>query len=120
MVVKENPFWERPCMTLHFRVESAHIGLFELPRTSVSGHNGQTGASLDVGTTLAGSSCENIGEQKKRRKGGKERRKGEEKRRKKGKKEREKEEEKKEGKERREDKTKEVFGRSNFECLFFQ
>ena len=54
-----------------------------------------------------------------RRKGGKERRKGGEKIRKKGKKEREKEEEKKEGKERREDKTKEVFGRSNFECDFF-
>jgi hypothetical protein len=33
--------------------------------------------------------------------------------------EREREEEKKEGKERREDKTKEVFGRSNFECDFF-
>ena len=48
-------------MALYFRVASAHIDLFELPRTSVSGHNGQTGASLDVGATLAGSSGENIG-----------------------------------------------------------
>ena len=61
MDIKQHPFWERPCMALHFRVASAHIGLFELPRTSVSGHSGQTGASLDVGATLAGSSCENIG-----------------------------------------------------------
>ena len=48
-------------MVLHFRVASEHIGLFELPRTSVSGHIGQTRASLDVGATLAGSSGENIG-----------------------------------------------------------
>ena len=40
---------------------SAHIGLFELPRTSVSGHHGRTGAALDVGATLAGSSDENLG-----------------------------------------------------------
>jgi hypothetical protein len=40
---------------------SVHIGLFELSRTSVSGHFGQTEASLDVGATLAGSSDENIG-----------------------------------------------------------
>ena len=39
----------------------AHIGLFELPRTSVSGHHGRTGAALDVGATLAGSSGENLG-----------------------------------------------------------
>jgi hypothetical protein len=51
-------------------------------------------------------------EEKKRRKGGKKRRKE--------RKEREKEEEKKEGKEMREDKTKEVFGGSNFECLCFE
>ncbi len=61
MAIKQHPFWERPFMALHFRVASAHIGLFELPRTSVSGHSGQMGASLDVGATLAGSSCENIG-----------------------------------------------------------
>jgi hypothetical protein len=48
-------------MALHFRVASAHIDLFELPRTSVWGRRGQTGASLDMGTTLEGSSCENIG-----------------------------------------------------------
>jgi hypothetical protein len=40
---------------------SAHIGLLELPRTSVSGHNGRTGEVLDVGATLAGSSDENPG-----------------------------------------------------------
>jgi hypothetical protein len=40
---------------------SAHIGLFELPRASVSGHHGRTGAALDVGATLAGSSDENLG-----------------------------------------------------------
>ena len=40
---------------------SAHIGLFELPRTSVSGHHRRTGAALDVGATLAGSSDENLG-----------------------------------------------------------
>ncbi len=52
-------------MALHFCGASAHIstniGLFEFPKTSVSGHKGQTGASLDVGPTLAGSSDENIG-----------------------------------------------------------
>jgi hypothetical protein len=48
-------------MAPHFCYASAHIGLFELPRTSVSGHCGQTEASLDVGATLAGSSDENIG-----------------------------------------------------------
>jgi hypothetical protein len=63
--------------------------------------------------------------EKEEQKGGKEEKKGR-KRKKKGRregkkerKEREKEEEKKEGKERREDKTKEVFGRSNFEFDFF-
>ena len=61
IAIKQHPFCERPCMTLHFRGASAHIGLFELPRTSGSGHSGQTGASLDVGATLAGSSDENIG-----------------------------------------------------------
>jgi hypothetical protein len=45
-------------MTLYFRGASAHIDLFELPRTSVSGHIGQTEASLDAGETLAGSSDE--------------------------------------------------------------
>jgi hypothetical protein len=35
---------------------SSHIDLFELTRTSVSGHHGRTGTALDVGTTLAGSS----------------------------------------------------------------
>jgi hypothetical protein len=48
-------------MAPHFCCASAHIGLSELPRTSVSGHCGQTEASLDVGATLAGSSDENIG-----------------------------------------------------------
>jgi hypothetical protein len=40
--------------------ESAYIGLFELPRASVSGHHRRTGAELDVTTTLAGSSDENL------------------------------------------------------------
>ena len=40
---------------------SAHIGLFELPRASVSGHHSRTGAALDVGATLTGSSDENLG-----------------------------------------------------------
>ena len=48
-------------MVLQFRFASAHIGLFELPRTSVSGHHERTGAALDVGVTLAGSSDENLG-----------------------------------------------------------
>ena len=48
-------------MALHFRCASAHIGIFELPRTIVSGHSGQTGTSLDVRARLAGSSDENIG-----------------------------------------------------------
>jgi hypothetical protein len=48
-------------MVPYFCGASAHIGLFELSRTSVSGHSGLTEASLDVGTTLAGSSDENIG-----------------------------------------------------------
>jgi hypothetical protein len=48
-------------MALHFRYASAHIGIFELPRTSVSGQSGQTGASLDVRARLAGSADENIG-----------------------------------------------------------
>jgi hypothetical protein len=61
MAIKQHHFWECPCLDLHFRGASAHIGLFELPRTSVSGHIGQTGASLDVGATLAESSGENIG-----------------------------------------------------------
>ena len=61
MTIKLHPFWERPCMALHFRCASAHIGIFELPRTSVSGHSGQTGTSLDVRARLAGSSDENIG-----------------------------------------------------------
>jgi hypothetical protein len=65
MAFKQHPFWERPYMDLHFCGASAHIptniGLFEFPRTSVSGHIGQTGAPLDVGATLAGSSDENIG-----------------------------------------------------------
>jgi hypothetical protein len=47
-------------MVPHFCGASAHIGLLELPRTSVSGHHGQTGVSLDVGVTLAGSSDENL------------------------------------------------------------
>ena len=34
---------------------------FELPRTSASGHREHTGAALDVGATLAGSSDETIG-----------------------------------------------------------
>ncbi len=61
MAIKQHHFWERPYLALHFRGASAHIGLFELPRTNVSGHSGQTGASLDVGATLAESSGENIG-----------------------------------------------------------
>ena len=61
MAIKQYPFWERPCLVLHFCGASAHIGLFELPRTSVSGHIGQTGVYLDVGATLAGSSGENTG-----------------------------------------------------------
>ena len=74
MTIKQHHFWERPCLDLHFRGASAHIGLFELPRKSVSGHSGQTGAShrvfvlerierecLDVGATLAQRSGENIG-----------------------------------------------------------
>ena len=40
---------------------SAHIGHFELPRTSVSGHHGRTGEVLDEGATVAGSSDENLG-----------------------------------------------------------
>ncbi len=36
------------------RREHGH-GLFEEPRTSVSGHRGRTGAALDLGATLAGS-----------------------------------------------------------------
>ena len=48
-------------MDPHFHDVSAYIGLFELPRTSVSGHRGLTGLSLDVGATLVGSSDENIG-----------------------------------------------------------
>jgi hypothetical protein len=61
MTIKQHPFWQRPYMDPLFRGASAHIGLLELPRTSVSGHSGQTVASLDVGATLAGSSDENIG-----------------------------------------------------------
>ncbi len=48
-------------MAPHFCGASANIGLFELPRTSVSGHSGQTVVVLDVGATLAESSDENIG-----------------------------------------------------------
>jgi hypothetical protein len=48
-------------MALHFRCVSAHIGIFDLPRTIVSGNNGQTGASLDVRARLAGSANENEG-----------------------------------------------------------
>jgi hypothetical protein len=48
-------------MATHFCGASAQIGLLELARTRVSGHHGQTGASVDVGVTLAGSSDENIG-----------------------------------------------------------
>jgi hypothetical protein len=40
---------------------SAHIGLFELSRTSVSGHHGRTEEVLEIGATLAGSSDENLG-----------------------------------------------------------
>jgi hypothetical protein len=47
-------------MVPHFCGASAHIGLFELPRTSNSGHHGRTEAALDVGATLAGSSDENL------------------------------------------------------------
>jgi hypothetical protein len=43
-------------MVPHFYDVSAHIGLFELSRTRVSGHHGRTGATLDVGATLVGSS----------------------------------------------------------------
>jgi hypothetical protein len=49
-------------MTLYFRDVNVYIDLFELSRTSVSGHIGQqTGVSLDVRATLAGRSDENIG-----------------------------------------------------------
>jgi hypothetical protein len=34
--MKEHPFWERPCVALHFRGGSANIGFFELPRTNGS------------------------------------------------------------------------------------
>jgi hypothetical protein len=61
MVIKQNLFCERPFMNLAFCGASAHIGLFELPRTSVSGHHGRTGEVLDVGATLAGNSDENLG-----------------------------------------------------------
>jgi hypothetical protein len=39
---------------------SAHIGVFELTRTSVSGHHGRTVDPLDVKATLSGSSDENL------------------------------------------------------------
>ena len=48
-------------MAPHFFRASAHIGLLELPRTSILGHRGHTGAALDVGATLVGSSDENTG-----------------------------------------------------------
>ena len=48
-------------MALYFRVASALIGLFEFPRTSVSGHRGRTGAAVDLQATLAGSSDEHLG-----------------------------------------------------------
>jgi hypothetical protein len=48
MAIQQHPFWDRPCMATHFCSAIAHIGLFELPSTSNSGHSGQTGASLDV------------------------------------------------------------------------
>jgi hypothetical protein len=41
------------------RREHAHR-LFEEPRTSVSGHRGRTGASLDLGAMLAGSFDSNL------------------------------------------------------------
>ena len=37
MAIKQHGFWERPCMAPYFCGASAHIGLFEEPRTSVSG-----------------------------------------------------------------------------------
>jgi hypothetical protein len=40
---------------------SAHIGLFELPRTSVSGHHGRTEQVLDIVATLAGILDKNLG-----------------------------------------------------------
>jgi hypothetical protein len=59
--IKQHPFCGRPFMKPAFCGLSAHIGLFELPRTSVSGHHGRTEEVLDIGATLAGSSDENIG-----------------------------------------------------------
>ena len=59
--IKYHPFWERAFMDPHFSGASAHIGLFELPRTSVSGHHGRTEEVLDIGATLAGSSDKNLG-----------------------------------------------------------
>ena len=61
MVIKQYPFWECPFLDPHFYGDIVDIGLFDFPRTSGSGHHGRMGASLDVGTTLAGSSDENIG-----------------------------------------------------------
>jgi hypothetical protein len=60
-LIKQHPFCGRPFMNPAFCGLSAHIGLFELPRTSVSGHHGRTEEVLDIGATLAGSSDENIG-----------------------------------------------------------
>ncbi len=52
-----------PSVSVHRRTflrrERAHR-LFEEPRTRVSGHRGRTGAALDLGATLAGSSGQNI------------------------------------------------------------
>ncbi len=61
MAINQYPSCERPFMNPAFCGASAHIGLFELARTSVSGHNGRTGEVLDVGATLAGCSDENLG-----------------------------------------------------------
>jgi hypothetical protein len=44
--IKLRPFCERPFMNPAFCGSSAHIGLFELPRTSVSGHHGRTEEDL--------------------------------------------------------------------------
>ena len=61
MAIKQHSFCERPFMNPAFCGASARIGLFVLPRTSVSGHHGRTGEVLDEGATVAGSSDENLG-----------------------------------------------------------
>ena len=45
-----------PCNPAHFCGASTHIGRFEEPKARGCGHRGRTGAAVDLGATLAGSS----------------------------------------------------------------